>query len=65
MRVDQVAPVPLDAVKALAVKEITPAKEPFRVAITDFYLSNPIARASAVMAECSSLAAGRLASAAE
>jgi NADH-quinone oxidoreductase subunit G len=65
MRVDQVAPAPLDAVKTLAAKEITPAKEPFRGAINDFYLSNPIARASAVMAECSSLAAGRLASAAE
>ena len=31
----------------------------------DFYLTNPIARASAVMAECSALAAGRRAEAAE
>ena len=33
--------------------------------ITDFYLTNPIARASAVMAECSALARRRLAVAAE
>src|ERR1700730_861372 len=65
MRVDQVAPAPLDAVKAIAGKDIKPAKEPFHSAIADFYLTNPIARASAVMAECSSLATGRLASAAE
>jgi NADH-quinone oxidoreductase subunit G len=34
-------------------------KAPFRSAIDDFYLTNPIARASAVMAECSALAEGR------
>ena len=33
--------------------------------IRDFYLTNPIARASAVMAECSALAKGRVAQAAE
>ena len=33
--------------------------------ITDFYQTNPIARASAVMAECSALASGRLRQAAE
>ncbi|WEK48779.1 MAG: NADH-quinone oxidoreductase subunit NuoG [Candidatus Kaistia colombiensis] len=33
--------------------------------IQDFYLTNPIARASAIMAECSALAAGQLAAAAE
>ncbi|HEY5607254.1 MAG TPA: molybdopterin-dependent oxidoreductase, partial [Alphaproteobacteria bacterium] len=40
-------------------------KAPFRSAIEDFYLSNPIARASAVMAECSALAEGRAMRAAE
>ena len=30
-------------------------------AIADFYLTNPIARASAVMAECSALARGKAA----
>ena len=33
-----------------------PDKAPLRSAIDDFYLTNPIARASAVMAECSALA---------
>jgi NADH-quinone oxidoreductase subunit G len=34
-------------------------KAPFRSVIEDYYLTNPIARASAVMAECSALAEGR------
>ena len=34
----------------------TPDKAPFRSVVEDFYLTNPIARASAVMAECSALA---------
>ncbi len=34
-------------------------KAPFRSMIDDYYLTNPIARASAVMAECSALAEGR------
>jgi NADH-quinone oxidoreductase subunit G len=33
--------------------------------VRDFYLTNPIARASAVMAECSALAARKFATAAE
>jgi NADH-quinone oxidoreductase subunit G len=33
----------------------TIAKSPFEVAVKDFYLTNPIARASHVMAECSTL----------
>ncbi|WP_289033956.1 NADH-quinone oxidoreductase subunit NuoG [uncultured Roseibium sp.] len=37
----------------------------FANAITEFYLTNPIARASAVMAECSALAKARAAEAAE
>ena len=37
----------------------------FKSPVTDFYLTNPIARASAVMAECSSLASGRMPQAAE
>ena len=39
--------------------------EPFGAAVTDFYLTNPIARASAVMAECSALAQKRAPLAAE
>ena len=41
------------------------AGEAFQPAITDFYLTNPIARASATMAECSALAKARAAEAAE
>jgi NADH-quinone oxidoreductase subunit G len=37
----------------------------FASTVSDFYLTNPIARASRVMAECSALAKGRLARAAE
>jgi NADH-quinone oxidoreductase subunit G len=33
-------------------------KAPFGSPIEDFYLTNPIARASAVMAECSVIAEG-------
>jgi NADH-quinone oxidoreductase subunit G len=33
-------------------------KAPFVPAVSDFYLTNPIARASRIMAECSALAAG-------
>ena len=38
---------------------------PFVSPILDFYFTNPIARASRVMAECSALAKGRFARAAE
>ena len=40
-------------------------KTPFKTSVEDFYLTNPIARASAVMAECSRLASGRMLTAAE
>ena len=39
--------------------------EPFRCGIADFYLTNPIARASQTMAECSRLRAGAVKVAAE
>jgi NADH-quinone oxidoreductase subunit G len=42
-----------------------PGKAAFANAVSDFYLTNPIARASAVMAECSALARGRARQAAE
>jgi NADH-quinone oxidoreductase subunit G len=34
-------------------------KTPLRSSVDDFYFTNPIARCSAVMAECSALAHGR------
>ncbi len=53
-RIDEVAendwqPLPVKA----------PAKAEFRLAVTDFYLTNPIARASALMAELSAMAKAR------
>ena len=65
IRIDQIEAGTLDQVKALAARAGKAGNEPFANVIGDFYLTNPIARASAVMAECSALAAGRLATAAE
>ena len=44
--------------RSSAARGGTPDKAPFRSPVTDFYLTNPIARASAIMAECSALARG-------
>jgi NADH-quinone oxidoreductase subunit G len=66
MRIDQIAPGNAGDVTALAGKKGGKIdKSPFRSSVEDFYLTNPIARASAVMAECSRLAAGRMLTAAE
>jgi len=56
----QVADLAALGAKATPVKGVT-----FTSAVTDFYLTNPIARASAVMAECSALAKGGFQQAAE
>jgi len=50
---------------ALAALAGDPDKAPFVGAVADFYLTNPIARASAVMAQCSALARQRMLAAAE
>jgi NADH-quinone oxidoreductase subunit G len=65
MRIDQIEPGKADDVKALAGKGGTLDKAPFKSSVEDFYLTNPIARASAVMAECSRLASGQMLTAAE
>ncbi len=65
MRLDQIEPGSSDAVQALAKGGGKMLNQPFRNAIGDFYLTNPVARASAIMAECSALAAGKLPAAAE
>jgi len=53
-------------IKALAKgKSGKVLKAGFKSPITDFYLTNPIARASRVMADCSQLAAGTMRQAAE
>jgi NADH-quinone oxidoreductase subunit G len=63
---DQVAPGDVaGAVRALAGAAGQPSREPFVSPIGDFYLTNPIARASGVMAECSALARGAKLEAAE
>jgi NADH-quinone oxidoreductase subunit G len=61
MRIDQIVPGDPADVRRLAALGGTPDKAPFRSTLADFYLTNPIARASAVMAECSALADGRAA----
>ena len=65
MRIDQIAAGDAADLKALAGRGGTLEKAPFKAAVGDYYLTNPIARASAVMAECSRLASGRMLTAAE
>ena len=65
MRLDQIEGGKADDVKALAGKGGSFDKAPFKSTVEDFYLTNPIARASAVMAECSRLASGQMLTAAE
>ena len=60
MRLGQIAPGEAADVK-LAALGGNADKSPFRSSIADFYLTNPIARASAVMAECSAIAQRRAA----
>ena len=65
MRIDRITPGDPADVKALATRGGHPDKAPLRASVSDFYLTNPIARASAVMAECSALARGTALRAAE
>jgi len=60
-RIGQITPANPSDIEALAAVGGTLAKDAFAAPIDDFYMTNPIARASAVMAECSSLAQGRAA----
>jgi NADH-quinone oxidoreductase subunit G len=62
-QIDAIAPGNASDVAALADSDASMNKSAFVSPVTDFYLTNPIARASAVMAECSALArdAGRVA----
>ena len=61
MRLGQIAPGEAADVQKLAALGGNADKSPFRSSIADFYFTNPIARASAVMAECSAIAHGRTA----
>jgi NADH-quinone oxidoreductase subunit G len=65
MRIDQIEAGDAAAIKTVAGKGGSVEKTPFKSGIEDYYLTNPIARASAVMAECSRLASGHMLTAAE
>jgi NADH-quinone oxidoreductase subunit G len=56
MRIDQIAPGDAAGIDTLAKLGGSFDKAALRSPVTDFYLTNPIARASAIMAECSALA---------
>jgi NADH-quinone oxidoreductase subunit G len=62
---DEIAPGSAQDVAALAGRGGALDRAPFASRVKDFYLTNPIARASAVMAECSALAKGGIRQAAE
>ena len=65
MRLDQIEVGNAADLKTLAGHRGEVEKVPFKTSVEDFYLTNPIARASAVMAECSRLASGHMLTAAE
>jgi NADH-quinone oxidoreductase subunit G len=65
MRLDQIEAGNAADLKTLAGLSGNVEKVPFKASVEDFYLTNPIARASAVMAECSRLASGHMLTAAE
>jgi NADH-quinone oxidoreductase subunit G len=65
MRVDQIEAGNAADLKTLGGKGGSVDKAPFKTLVEDYYLTNPIARASAVMAECSRLASGHMLTAAE
>jgi NADH-quinone oxidoreductase subunit G len=57
-RIDQIALGNATDLRKLAKASIKTKAAPYKSQVADFYLSNPIARASAVMAECAAMAAG-------
>ena len=62
---DEIAAGTADEIAAVAKKPRKMNKSGFASPVKDFYLTNPIARASAVMAECSQLARNNFKAAAE
>ena len=64
-RIDEIEAGDPEAIAAIAVRGGTVDKAPFVSPVRDFYLTNPIARASVVMAECSALARENFRQAAE
>jgi NADH-quinone oxidoreductase subunit G len=65
VRFDLVAPTDAGVFNSIAALGGAVDSAPFIPAVSDFYFTNPIARASRVMAECSALASGAQRQAAE
>jgi NADH-quinone oxidoreductase subunit G len=61
MRIGQITPGDPGDIRKLAALGGNADKAPFKSSVEDFYLTNAVTRASAVMAECSALAQGRAA----
>jgi NADH-quinone oxidoreductase subunit G len=59
MRIGQVTAADAAALQKLAALGGTADKTQFGASVEDYYFTNPIARSSAVMAECSAIAQGR------
>jgi NADH-quinone oxidoreductase subunit G len=59
MRIGQITPADAGAIQTLAGLGGNFDKAAFATSVEDYYFTNPIARASAVMAECSAIAQGR------
>jgi NADH-quinone oxidoreductase subunit G len=64
-RIGKITPGDPEDIRRLATRSGSMEKVPLRSPVEDFYLTNPIARASAVMAECSALAERAAATAAQ
>jgi NADH-quinone oxidoreductase subunit G len=58
-RIGQVTPADSAVLQKLAALGGAADRAPFGASVEDFYFTNPIARSSAVMAECSAIAQGR------
>ncbi len=65
LRIGQIAPGEAADIRKLAALGGTPDKAALRSSVENFYFTNPIARASAIMAECSALAGRATQTAAE
>jgi NADH-quinone oxidoreductase subunit G len=65
MKIDEIAAGDAADIGRLAKLGGDTGKAAFKSPVSDFYLTNPIARASAVMAECSALAMSASKTAAE
>jgi NADH-quinone oxidoreductase subunit G len=64
-RLDQIEPADPAGIAELAKLGGKVSSEPFRSAVLDFYMTNPIARASRIMGECAAVASGAALQAAE